>query len=151
DAADTMGGLGPTDVALAGHNHDSVYAKLNHNHDSAYYPQSTLNTAGTVNTASNPVDWTKLKNVPAGFADGIDNDSGADITEVSAGPGLTGGGTAGAVSLAVSFAGTGAATTVARADHNHDSKYVEGNFAVRAGQLLCTSGGCASETVNFNP
>ncbi|MEX2204363.1 MAG: hypothetical protein WD965_09785 [Actinomycetota bacterium] len=31
---------------------------------------------GTINNARNPVDWTKLKNVPAGFADGVD-DSGA--------------------------------------------------------------------------
>lgn len=31
---------------------------------------------GTINNANNPVDWTKLKNVPAGFADGVD-DAGA--------------------------------------------------------------------------
>jgi hypothetical protein len=31
---------------------------------------------GTVNTAGNPVSWNQLKNVPAGFADGID-DTGA--------------------------------------------------------------------------
>lgn len=28
---------------------------------------------GTINTATNPVDWTKLKGVPAGLADGIDD------------------------------------------------------------------------------
>jgi opacity protein-like surface antigen len=28
---------------------------------------------GTLNAAGNPVDWTKLKGVPAGFADGLDN------------------------------------------------------------------------------
>jgi hypothetical protein len=29
--------------------------------------------AGTINDPANPVDWTKLKGVPAGFVDGIDN------------------------------------------------------------------------------
>jgi hypothetical protein len=29
--------------------------------------------SGTINSPDNPVDWTKLKNVPAGFADGVDN------------------------------------------------------------------------------
>jgi hypothetical protein len=32
-----------------------------------------LATPGTINAADNPVDWTKLKSVPAGFADGLDN------------------------------------------------------------------------------
>ena len=34
-------------------------------------------TPGTINTPSNPVDWTMLKNVPAGFADGGDAEGGA--------------------------------------------------------------------------
>ena len=33
---------------------------------------NALATAGTINNATNPVDWTQLKNVPAGFADGTD-------------------------------------------------------------------------------
>lgn len=50
----------------------------------------------------------------------------ADITtSISAGAGLTGGGTLGATrTLSVSFAGTGSASTVARSDHNHDTRYV---------------------------
>jgi hypothetical protein len=32
-----------------------------------------LGTAGTINQSSNPVHWTKLKGVPAGFADGTDD------------------------------------------------------------------------------
>lgn len=44
-----------------------------------------------------------------------------DITGVTAGTGLTGGGLAGAVSLAVSFGADGAATSAARADHTHSA------------------------------
>src|SRR5262249_1978458 len=29
--------------------------------------------AGTLNASTNPVDWTQIKNVPAGFADGTDD------------------------------------------------------------------------------
>lgn len=50
-------------------------SRSDHNHDTAYYTQATLNTAGAINTATNPVDWTRLKNVPAGFADGVDADT----------------------------------------------------------------------------
>jgi hypothetical protein len=66
-------------------------AHSDHVHDALYYTKSTLNTAGTINTATNPVDWTKLKGVPAGLADGIDANSGGTVTSVTAGTGLTGG------------------------------------------------------------
>jgi hypothetical protein len=59
---------------------------------------------GTINANKNPVNWTRLKNVPAGFADGTDDGGGGgggDITAVLAGTGLTGGGTSGDVSLAL--------------------------------------------------
>lgn len=42
-----------------------------------------------------------------------------DITAVTAGPGLKGGQSAGPVVLEADFAGSGAATTVARSDHSH--------------------------------
>lgn len=89
--------------ALTTHNHDASYAAAAHNHDTLYYTQAALNTAGTINTGSNPVDWTKLKSVPAGFADGVDNDSGGDILGIttSAGSGLSGGVSSGTASLSV--------------------------------------------------
>lgn len=45
--------------------------------------------------------WTGISGKPAGFADDIDNDSGGDITGVTAGPGLSGGGTTGTVAVSV--------------------------------------------------
>jgi hypothetical protein len=45
--------------------------------------------------------------------------AGVAVTTIAAGPGLTGSGESGAVSLAVAFGGTGAAATAARSDHTH--------------------------------
>lgn len=45
-------------------------------HDGQYFTETELNTTGTLNSGGNPVDWTKLKNVPSGFADGTDDVGG---------------------------------------------------------------------------
>jgi hypothetical protein len=53
----------------------------------------------------------------------VDDNSGGTVTSVTAGSGLTGGTITTAGTLGVSFAGNGAAATVARSDHNHDAAY----------------------------
>ncbi len=42
----------------------------------SYALSEPLSTPGTVNDSGNPVDWTKLKGVPAGFSDGVDDVGG---------------------------------------------------------------------------
>ncbi len=53
------------------------------------------------------------------------NDAGVStITGITAGAGLTGGGSTGNVALAVNFAGSGSANTAGRSDHNHTGTYL---------------------------
>ncbi len=53
------------------------------------------------------------------------NDAGVtSITNITAGAGLSGGGSTGNVSLEVSFGGSGSATTAGRSDHNHAGTYL---------------------------
>jgi len=59
--------------------------------------------------------WGGLIGIPAGFADGTDND-----TLYTAGAGLS----LSSNQFSVNFAGTGAASTAARSDHQHDAAYV---------------------------
>ncbi len=64
--------------------------------------------------------WSGLTGVPAGFADGID-----DNTTYTAGTGLT----LTANNLSVNFGGSGSATTAARSDHSHSNYWrTNGNY-----------------------
>lgn len=56
--------------------HASAFADSVHYHDDHYFTKEELSTPGTLNDLSNPMDWTKLKNVPTGFADTIDDVGG---------------------------------------------------------------------------
>lgn len=58
--------------------HADAFADTTHQHDERYFTKAQLNASGTVNEAGNPVDWTKLKSVPAGFVDGVDNVGAGD-------------------------------------------------------------------------
>jgi hypothetical protein len=75
--------------------------KTSVDHDGRYFTETELQSAGTLNTAGNPVDWTKLKGVPAGFADGVDANSGGTVTSVGTGTGLLGGPVTAAGTLSV--------------------------------------------------
>ncbi len=185
--ADTLDGLDSTAFARSTHHHDDRYlgltakaadadkldgfdstqfAPANHDHDSRYYTKAELQTAGAAQ-----VSWSNLTQVPAGFGDGIDQDTlgalscadgqvpiwssaagwdcgtggGATYT---AGPGLVLSGN----QFSVNFGGTGAATTVARSDHNHDGAYwrTGGNSGLGPGGNFLGTGDNLSLTVGVS-
>ena len=61
--------------------------------------------------ASSAAPWSGLTGVPAGFADGVDNDtnSGGTVTSVATGSGLTGGPITGSGTIGIAVGGVGAA------------------------------------------
>jgi microcystin-dependent protein len=102
---------------------------------------SALRVTGLVTVAlaviSVSCDYNDLDGIPAGFADGVDND-----TQVTPGPGLTQSGS----ELAADFGGSGSefgtADTIARSDHHHDSAYVaqDDDRLVPAGAIMAFGG-----------
>jgi hypothetical protein len=60
-----------TTVARSDHDHDGTYALIGHNHDGRYYTEAELNTSG----GGGQVHWDNLTGVPAGFDDGVDDDT----------------------------------------------------------------------------
>lgn len=101
--AESRLGTGPGKAAYGDHDHDEVYPL-----------RTELSTPGTANDPGNPVDWTRLKNIPADLQDG-DMD-----TTYSAGTGLSLTGTV----FSTVFGGNGTAGNSSRSDHNHDATYL---------------------------
>jgi len=97
---------------------------------------------------SSATPWTGISGKPAGFADDIDDDSGGDITGITAGTGLAGGGASGAVTLSANLAGSGAANTIARSDHDHVGQNWTGAiFASQVFRVTNTASGGFSDAI----
>jgi hypothetical protein len=96
---------------------------------------SSINASFATNAsfASNAssVAWANITGIPAGFADGVDND-----TTYSAGAGLN---LSGANQFSVNYAGSGVATTASRSDHGHFGAVWGGNQSFGLG-LSVTNG-----------
>jgi len=74
-----------------------------------------------------------------------------DITSVTAGSGLAGGGVAGAVSLSANFGGDGSAAAVARADHQHAATGTGiNNVAIGASAMAANSTGTRNVAIGGN-
>jgi hypothetical protein len=58
--------------------HADAFSDTGHIHDERYYTEEELSEDGTINLPGNPVDWTKLKGVPEGLADGVDDEGTGD-------------------------------------------------------------------------
>ena len=86
-----------------------------------------------------------------GFLNALNGDGtsscGAAVTQVVAGDGLTGGTVTGAGTVAVAFAGSGAATTVARSDHSHPMSCGSRSANNASGTAVSVSCDFATETL----
>jgi len=74
---------------------------------------------GAQQLAPGALSWSSLAGIPAGFGDGVDND-----TTYSAGAGLS---LSGTNQFTVNFSGTGSADTAAHSDHGHFGANWSGN------------------------
>jgi hypothetical protein len=90
-------------------------------------PNAINSTTSQTATTAASVPWSGVSGVPAGFADGVDDIGDGDITGVAAGLGLSGGGTAGDVTLGLDTGVT-------------DARYVVKSGDTMTGTLTLTPG-----------
>ncbi|MDP2895622.1 MAG: hypothetical protein Q8Q12_03565 [bacterium] len=83
--------------------------------------------------------WGSITSIPAGFADDTDDD-----TTYSAGAGLN----LAATTFSAQFAGSGAASTVARSDHDHHATYVNEGQANSVTSAMVADGTLNSADLN---
>ncbi len=98
---------------------------------------------------SDSTDWSGITNIPAGFADGVDNIGTGDITAVNAGSGLSGGGSSGDVTLNI---GTGSVTATHLADNSIGSSKIINNSITSAdiANSTITTIDIAANSINQN-
>ena len=65
------------DADMVDGRHADAFADTEHDHDDLYFTKEHMQTTGSINNPDNPLDWTRLKNVPGGLADGVDDAGGA--------------------------------------------------------------------------
>ena len=119
---------------------------------------------GTINQPSDPVDWTKLKSVPAGFADGVDDAGGGNPVSVgqlrSTGLICNGGCSEGSIPLGPGSWAIWGKITVHQQDFSEELLHVtcrlstsrdnwDGAFARQLGDTSGTPGSTAGATLNM--
>src|SRR5215213_2624362 len=87
--------------------------------------------------SASSVGWSALTGVPAGFVDGVDND-----TTYSAGVGLTLGGS----QFSANFVGNGSSNSVARSDHTHYDATWTGT-ALKGISVISTNGNTGGASI----
>ena len=99
--ADALQGKDPSEFAADAHVHpwpdiSNRPAGLDDGDDVGITSETDPTVPGSIKDG---IAWAEILEKPIGFADNIDNDSGGDITGVTAGTGITGGGSSGNVTV----------------------------------------------------
>jgi hypothetical protein len=154
DSSDRLGNLAPSDVALASHNHDGVYAPVSHTHTGVYLPVGStlscgsgqkvtgLSTSGNVSCGA---DANTLYSAAA--SGGLSGTTAFSIADNGVTTSRIQNGAITTAKLASSvFGSSGTETTLARSDHKHDGVYLRN---VGGGAVVIQVGAAMSSPVLF--